>query len=621
MATMTAFAGTDDAPLKPVSFMRRDVEYLRRDDGAILLRSRVPLRATRAHLLSYLHHHAEHNPHAVWIATRLPDQKDWTTITFGEARVAVDELTQGLLSRSAGTSGPMVMLGDNSIDYAVLMLAAMQARIPVVPISAAYAMPGGDYRRLQGLIDIVRPAFVFVDSLDRFGDALAALQIGGAKILHLHGCSGDLASEALNDVREHPTPQVHASRDSIDPSAPARFMFTSGSTGTPKAVIHTQRGLVDAAESLLQVTGVSEGDPMVRLDWTPWSHVFGSTNLALTLVAGGTFYVDHGKPTPGGMAETIRNLREISPTGYANVPAGFAALIGALEDDNVLAQRFFSNIDFLSYAAARLPEDIVQRLQALSVLYSSFQIPITSGYGATETTAAGAFVHWPTADTGMIGLPQPGVEFKLVPVDDTRFEVRQRGIGVFEGYLGNPGATAAAFDEEGWYRSGDAAMFVDPDAPEEGLVFAGRLTEEFKLQTGTFVKVGPLRATLMEEIAPLVQDLVLCGENQAHLAALIWINPSFCSKLSGIAPADRAAMNADPAVREAIVGAIARFNQAHRSSSERICRVTLLDEPPDMVSGEMTDKGTINQALVRRRRADLVAAMFADPLPPYVLSL
>lgn len=621
MATTAQHDATQHAPLKPVSFMPRDVEYQRDADGSIRLQSRVPLRATKQHLLDYLHHHATLRPETVWIAARGPHRDDWATITFGEARAAVDELTQGLLSRRSDENKPIAMLGDNSIEYALMMLAAMQARIPIVPISAAYAMPGGDYRRLQGLIDMVRPGFFFVDSLDRFGDALQSLQMEDVRIVHLQGSRDDLRSEPFDQLREAPSPDVQASREAIDPAAPTRYMFTSGSTGSPKAVTHTQRALVDAAESLLQVTGVSEGDRMVRLDWTPWSHVFGSTNLALTLVAGGTFYIDAGKPTPGGMAETLRNLREVSPTGYANVPAGFAALIDALEADAALARTFFQNVEFISYAAARLPEDVVQRLQALSVAHCGHQLPITSGYGATETTATGAFVHWPTVSTGLIGLPQPGVEFKLVPVDESRFEVRQRGIGIFGGYLGNPDATAAAFDEQGWYKSGDAAMFVNPDAPEEGLVFAGRLTEEFKLQTGTFVKVGPLRAAFLDHVAPLVQDVVLCGENEAFLAALIWINAAHCSSLAGIAMEDRAALNAHPAVRGAITDAIAAFNKSHPSSSERICRAVLLDQPPSLATGEMTDKGTINQALVRRLRADQVSAMFASPLSPNVISI
>ncbi|WP_026091362.1 AMP-binding protein [Blastomonas sp. AAP53] len=614
MTTIAQAGQACPAALKPVNFMPRDIDCVQEADGTIFLRSRTPLRPCRNHLLDYLHHHADHRPDATWLAERRAYGEGWSSITFADARQQVDALTEGLLVRLGdhpANDARLALLGDNSIDYALIMLAAMQARITVVPLSAAYAMPGNDHARLRGLIETAQPTFIFADSVDRFGDALRSLADFGMQVFTRTGGEAWPQAETLAMLRGNPGERVSASRHAIDPLAPARLMFTSGSTGLPKAVIHTQRAMVDAAESLLQVTGVDETKPMVRLDWAPWSHVFGVTNLMLTLIVGGTFYIDDGRPSPDGMARTIRNLREVLPTGYANVPAGFAALVSAMEADATLAARFFNTVDYISYASARLPDDVSERLQALSVAHCGYRLPITSGFGSTETAAAGSFVHWPTASSGLIGLPQPGVELKLVPVGDGRYEVRQRGIGIFPGYHANPVATAAAFDDDGWYRSGDAASFVDPDDIQQGLAFAGRLTEEFKLQTGIFVKVGPLRAEIMAQAGPLIQDIVLCGEGEAYVTALVWLNPMWCGRLAALDPADRAAINANLQVRADLSGALARFNASHTASSERLCRVMLLDEPPCLESGEITDKGTINQALVRRRRADSVAALYA----------
>lgn len=607
-------------PFREVGFISRDIDVDRRPDGVILLKSRHALRTQADHLPAYLRRHAAERPDQPWLSQRRGPERLWLTVTFGQAMRIVDSLTQGLLDLGAD-SGPLVVLSGNSIEHALITLAAMQARIPVAPISPSYGLLSTDFAKLREMIALLQPGFVFVQDGEAFSRALDAVDLGQAAVIWADKPSGDrnaISYERLASTRAGG--DVARSVAAIDPDAVAKYMFTSGSTGAPKAVMQTQRNLCGALDMQLQTFGDTPEKAMVRLDWSPWNHVFGAMSLGQTLGIGGAFYIDDGRPVGPAFAETIRNLREISTTSYANVPVGYAALAPLLEQDAALAERFFAKLEMMAYAGARLADDVAARLQAVAIRVTGRRIPFVAGFGCTETGPSGAFVHWPTDRVGFVGLPSPGVEMKLVPVDEARYDVRIRSVGVTPGYYRRPDLTAEAFDADGFYVMGDAATFVDPEDPAEGLVFAGRLAEEFKLQTGTFVRVGALRAQLVDA-APLLRDAVICGQDEAFVGILAWLDLEAARRLVGQPDATIESLNASETVRSVLREALAAHNAAHPGSSTAVGRVLLLAEPPSIDRGEITDKGSINQRAVQRFRADLVAALFKTEPPTTVIDL
>ena len=612
----------DDAGFRKMTFIPRDVDVVRDEDGVIRMRCRIPVCPRELSLPAYLRRHATRRPDIRWLSQRVLRGGLWRSVSFGEARRAVDSLTQGLIDLRLPPGAALAVLSDNSIENALVTLAAMQAHIPVAPMSTAYALQSSNLSKLREMLATVHTGALFVQSGQAYARVLEALELGGAPVIVGEDARSGHEDVSYSDlVARHPGPDVERLFAGIDPDAPAKLMFTSGSTGSPKAVIQTQRNLIIAIESNLTTFGYTDEGTMVRLDWTPWSHVFGATGLGLALVAGGSLFIDDGRPAGPLFAETIRNLREIAPSCYVNVPAGYAALVEALEGDAVLARNFFSKLQFLGYGAARLPDDIARRMQMLAVEYTGFRVPFTCGYGATETGPGGALVYWPTDRVGFIGLPQCGYELKLVPVNTGRYEVRVRSEAVTPGYYGRPDVTAQAFDEEGFYRMGDAATFLDPVDPLQGLIFAGRLAEEFKLQTGTFVLASSLRVTLIDAAAPLLHEVVVCGEDQPFVAILAWLNVSAARELIGRADATREELNADPQVRGHIAAALATHNERNPGSSTRIRRFHLLDEPPSIDRGELTDKGSINQGAVQRARRSLVDSLFSNRLPENVVEV
>jgi feruloyl-CoA synthase len=607
------------APYREMAFIPRDIAIERRADGTILMASRVHFELSQPNIPAYLRFRARERPNAIWIAEPDRASGNWRSISFAEAKQCIDSLTQALLDLALPAEKSLVILSGNSIEHAMITYAGYQAGITVVPITPLIALQPEAAAQLQDRLARVNPGVVFVQDASAYAPALAMIEpdVRVVAAANARRETGDLAYDDL--VRTMPTQAVEDAFAAIDPDAIARLMFTSGSSGSPKAVIQTQRNIMVAVESNLTTFGYKgKSQGVTRLDWMPWSHVTGSAVLAITLFSGGTYYVDDGKPIGAEFERTLENLRHVSPTNYFSMPAGYVVLADALEQDADLAASFFANLVSMGYGGARLPDDEARRLQILAVRHTGCRIALTSSYGSTETGPGGALVYWPTDRAGLIGLPQPGYELKLVPLDEERYEVRVRSEAVTPGYLGMPDQTAAMLDDEGYFCMGDAASFLDPDDPLEGLVFAGRISEEFKLNTGTFVRAGALHDILQVATAPLVQHLLLCGEGQAFVAMLAWLNLKAARELVGEPDASLAELNQHPAIREQIAHAVAAYNRENPASSRTVRRFALLDELPSTKTGEMADKGSIRAGVVRHRRAAAVAALFEHNPPPDV---
>jgi feruloyl-CoA synthase len=589
---------TDQPSFRAVPFAPLDIAIDRRPDGAMVLESRLPLVLRRPSLPAYLAYHAQERPERNWLGQRDPADGPWSYITFGEAKRQVDGLTRALHDLVIGPGQSLMILSANSIEHAVISLAAMQVGIPVAPVSAAYSIMSQDHAKLREIAATARPGVVFVQDGAQFGPAANAVSGGTIPVIAARNVQpgqlalGDLLASASNDHLE--------TCDDIDANSTAKIMFTSGSTGSPKGVPLTHEAFVIAAESNLTVTGALAEGSKVRVDWAPWSHVFGATTLSLSIVEGGTLHIDAGRPMPKLFDETLRNLADVQPDLIMTVPAAISMLVDALEKDDRLAARVLERLTALGYGGASLPEDVVRRFEALAIQHTGHRISISCGYGTTETGPGGGFVYWLTDQTGTLGLPHPGFAMKLVPIDADRFEVRISSRAVMRGYIGRDDLNATIFDDEGFYRTGDCVTLGDGADPLSGLVFAGRLNEEFKLQSGTFVRVGAVRSALLEATAPLLRDLVVCGENQACLGILAWLHPDAVGRAKGDAPA----------VIDAVRDRIAAYNVANPGNASAIRTLRILTTPPSLDLGEVTDKGSLNQRAVQRVRPDDVAALF-----------
>lgn len=609
------------ASFRPTKFPPRDIAIEKSPDGTLRLAHRMRITPSEATLPDYLRRHAARRPDAGWLFQRTADKSAWRSVTFGAAQEAVDNLAHALLALDLPPGAPLAILSGNSIEHALITLAAMRAGTPVAPLSPAYSLRSKDFAKLRSMFAQIRPAAIFVQNASAYASALEAVEGERPRVITVEGPRRGAKDLSFAELSA-PSPGRRGGEGlpAVDGSAVARFMFTSGSTGSPKAVIQTHKILCVAAEAGLAAFGEQDDESGVKLDWAPWNHVFGSSMLTQNLVAGGRFYIDEGKPDGPQFAETVRNLREVATTSYANVPAGYVALTDALEADDALAQTFFSRLRMLIYAGARLPDEVAKRMQALAVRQTGFKVPFVSGFGSTETGPGGACVYWETDRVGLIGLPQPGFDLKLVPIDSERFEVRVRGESVTPGYHGQPDLTRAAFDEEGFYKMGDAATFVDPSDLLQGLLFAGRLSEDFKLQTGIFVRVAALRVAVLDCTAPLLHEVVVCGENEAYVAVMAWLNREAASRWLGV-EASHEQLNREPRIHARIREALRLHNARGGGSSMRVARALLLDAPASFDAGEATDKGAINASAVRRNRKALVDLLFAHDAPEGVIEI
>ena len=571
-----------------------EVRVERRADGAVILRSpRKPGAHARA-VGEWLVGWAREAPDRVFLAER--GESGWRRVTYRGTLELVRRIGQGLLDRGLDASRPVVILSDNSIDHALLALAAMHVGVPAAPVSPAYSLMSKDFAKLRTIFDLLQPGLVWTADPAKFAPALAATGMESTPIAEL--------------VAARATARVDDAFAKVGPDTVAKILFTSGSTGIPKGVINTQRMLTVNQEQYALVWPFLGDRVQVLVDWLPWNHTFGgNSNFFMMLRNGGTLYIDAGKPAPGLVETSVRNLKEVSPTIYFNVPRGFDLLVPFLEKDAELRASFFRELDFVVYAGAALPQNLWDRVQQLALSQRGARLPLVSAWGSTETAPLATCVHYPVDRAGIIGLPVPGCELKLVPAAG-KLEVRVKGPNVTPGYYGREDLSRAAFDEEGYYRIGDALKFVDPGRPEQGLAFDGRIAEDFKLSTGTWVHVGATRVKLIAAGDPFIQDVVITGHERSEVGALVFLNAA-AVKAKGLDEAG---------VREHLRRALERLAaETGAGSSTHPVRALVMSEPPSIDANEITDKGYINQRAVLERRAALVERLHADPPDPEVI--
>jgi feruloyl-CoA synthase len=604
-------AAPEKPAFRPIAFAPPAIRWERAADGSLLMRSATPLAPHDPSLARMFRAAAAAQPTRIFLAERAGG--GWRTLTYADARRLVDGVAQALLARGLSAQRPVMILSGNAIDHALMMLAGFTAGVPVAPVSVAYSLQSQDHAKLRHITDLLTPGLVYVADTAPFADALAAIDLAGVEIVASRNGANRPGVTAFEQLTQ--TPAGRAVEDAVastNAETIAKILFTSGSTGMPKGVINTHGMLTANQQQIVQIWPFLAEDPMVLVDWLPWNHTFGGNhNFNLAMRHAGTLHIDAGKPVPALVGETVRNLGEVSPTVYFNVPAGYAALLPHLERDEALARSFFRRLRLIFYAGAALPQDLWERLEAVSVRITGERVPMSSSWGTTETAPLAVAAHYPIERAGNIGVPAPGCEIKLVPAGGKR-EIRVRGANVTPGYWKRPDLTAAAFDVDGFYRPGDAVRLADPDDPGKGLVFDGRLAEDFKLMTGTWVHVGVLRIGILAAASPVLQDAVVAGENRGFVGLLAWLNPVGCQTLIGAgAPESLAALACHEVVRAHVRAAMAHWNAAQGGASQRIARVLLLADPPSIDANEITDKGYINQRRALERRAAEVARLYA----------
>jgi feruloyl-CoA synthase len=595
---------TDESRLAPRRVTRTDLP-----GGAFVLRSPEPLKPHARCVGEWLERWAAETPEATAFAEPRP-AGGWQRLSWRALRQQVGSVAQALLDLRLPADAPITVLSDNSLDQLVLLLAGQQVGHVVCTVSSAYCrLAGGDFSRILGILQALQPSLVYASDVKTYGAAVRAAQAAGlsAPIVFSDGAEdlpGARAFKQLLATAE--TPAVGRAFAALTPQTHAKYLLTSGSTGTPKVVINTHGMLTANQQMIAQTLRFLDESHPVLLDWLPWSHTFGGNhNMNIVLRNGGTMYLDDGRPMPGLVDKTIAHLREVQPTVYFNVPRGYDMMLPALEADDALARRFLGQLQMLFYAGSAMPATTWQRLQAVAERARDTPLWMTTSWGSTETAPAITFAHWQLEKAGVIGLPMPGAELKFVPSGD-KLEMRVRGPNIFPGYRGNEAATRSAFDEDGYYCIGDAGLLADPADPSQGVVFNGRVAEDFKLTSGTWVSVGNLRLRVVSALAPLVQDVVITGHDRADVGVLVFLSEAARALPEGT-------------LRERVSTALAALAAEGGGSSQTPARAMLLPDAPNAAAGEITDKGYLNQRLVLSRRADVVQRLHQQPADPSVI--
>jgi feruloyl-CoA synthase len=608
---MTLAASLTDRPWRNVRLGDLTPIVSHAPDGSVVMRAAQPLGPYPAALTDRLVQWAGVAPDRTLLAWRAGDA--FQRITYAETLTAIRRLGQALLDRDLSIERPLVILSGNDLPHLLLAIAAQHVGVPFAPISPAYSLLSTDYTSLKHVIRLLSPGLVFVNDARRFERALQAAVPSDVEVV--------TSADVKLLLETTPTDAVDRRHAAIAPDGVAKILFTSGSTGAPKGVINTHRMLCSNQQMILQTLPCLGDEPPVLLDWLPWHHTFGGNhNIGIVLYNGGSLYLDEGRPVPGGFAESVRNLHDVAPTVYLNVPKGYEELAGALRNDRTLAEKFFNRVQLLFYAAASLSQHVADELQRLAVETCGERLVFITGLGSTETAPMAICRPWPSELASAIGLPVPGVEAKLARSAE-KLEMRVRGPNVTPGYWRQDELTRAAFDDEGFYCMGDAVRPANPRDVSKGLLFDGRIKEDFKLSTGTWVSVGPLRARVVMHFAPYLRDAAIAGEGRDELAMLgipdLAACRALCAELGAEAP-DAAILN-HAAVRRSIAERLATFAAQGTSSTTRIARIIVLEDPPSLDAGEITDKGSINQRALLTRRQALVDDLYADVLPPHVI--
>jgi feruloyl-CoA synthase len=611
------------APLRPVRLGEFDAVLEREASGVIHIRTAQVLAPYHATLSEPLEHWAKAAPDRVFLAQR-DGSGAWRTLSYAQVLAQTRRIGAALLRRGLSPDKPIAIISGNDIEHALLALAAMGVGIPYAPISAAYSLLSTDFGKLRAIVELLTPGMVFANDGGPFGRAIAAALPADAELVVTRNPPGNRKATLFADlVGAEDDTGVAAAQRQVTPDTIAKFLFTSGSTGNPKGVINTHRMLCSNQAMIGAGFAFVADEPPVVVDWLPWSHTFGSNhNFNMVLTNGGSLYIDDGNPTPPGVPKTARNLREIAPTVYFNVPKGYEALVPHFRADDALRKNFFSRLKVLFYAGAGLNQTTWDDLTQLAVETTGERIIFLSSLGSTETSPLALACTFDFDRPGNIGLPAPGVELKLVP-NDGKLEARLRGPHITPGYWRQQQLTREAFDADGFYKIGDALKFADPADPGKGFLFDGRIAEDFKLSTGTWVSVGPLRARFIDAFAPYVRDVVFAGPDRDDIVALVFPDVEACRKLAPEHAADAApaAILDDVRVRLKFAGLLQALAAASPGSSTRVMRAILMAEPASMDKGEMTDKGSINQRAVLKNRAALVDELYAAPLSSRVIAI
>jgi feruloyl-CoA synthase len=596
------------APYKDVALGAPDILVDRRPDGTIYAKSPHPMPTAFTRMTDALTHWADMAPDRVFMAQR-DGAGPWNTITYAQTLNASRAIAAALLKRTLSADRPIAILSSNDLGQALVSMAAQFAGIPVAPVSPAYSLVSQDFGKLRYVLGMLNPGLIYVSSGKQFAKAIAAVVPADVEIVvavdPLEGRASTLLADLTKTVPAADLDRAHAK---VGPDTIVKFLFTSGSTGNPKGVINTQRMLTANQAMMRHHMPFMMSEPPVLVDWLPWSHTFGGNhNVNLILANGGTLYIDEGKPVPGGIDMTLRNLKEVAPTIYFNVPKGFEVLAGHLKTDKALAETFYSRLSLLFYAGASLPQHVWDSLDESAIATTGKRVRMLTGLGSTETAPA-TFNSTVLCDkAGMVGVPLPGIEVKLVP-NSGKLEARIRGPNITPGYWKQPEQTKSAFDEEGFYKLGDALKFADANEPRKGFVFDGRVAEDFKLITGTWVSVGPLRGDLITALAPLIRDAVITGHDRDSIGALLIPDLDACKAVTSAEPK---ALDTDPVLLAELRRRMETFAASSTGSSTMVARAMVMADALQIDAGEVTDKGSINQRAVLANRPALVEELYA----------